>query len=58
MATKHLEITVIEFLAFVQLPQDVRIIQKGNILYTGSVTRIPAIILNEKNNPYKHRLLY
>lgn len=48
MKTKELDLTVIDFIAFLELPQDVRIVQKGSTLYTGSITSIPPIILNEK----------
>lgn len=46
--TKRIELLVIDLVERIGLPQDIRITQKGNILYSGSVTRVPSFLLNEK----------
>ena len=51
MKTKELDLTVVDFITFLELPQDVRIVQNGSTLYTGSIARIPSVILNEKALP-------
>ena len=44
----RIELILIDLIERMTLPQDVRIIQNGDILYTGSITRIPSYLLNEK----------
>lgn len=48
MKTKRIEIIVLDIAERVKLPQDIRIIQNGNTLYSGGVTHIPSVLLNEK----------
>lgn len=48
MSTKRIDLIVIDLAERMTLPQDVRIRRNGTILYTGSVTRIPKELLNEK----------
>ena len=48
MKTKRIDITVLDIVERVKLPQDIRIIQNGFTLYSGGVSRIPSVLLNEK----------
>ena len=48
MPTKRIDLIVIDLAERMTIPQDVRIRRNGTILYTGSVTRIPKELLNEK----------
>ena len=42
------DIIVIDLIERMTLPQDVRIRRNADILYSGSLTRIPKELLNEK----------
>lgn len=48
MQTKRIELIVIDLVERMTLPQDIRIRKNGSILYSGSITRIPKELLNEK----------
>lgn len=45
---QRIELIVLDLVERIVLPQDVRIKRNGESLYTGSVTRIPKELLNEK----------
>ena len=47
-AKQRIELIVLDLVERIVLPQDVRIKRNGETLYTGSVTRIPKELLNEK----------
>lgn len=48
MPIKRIDLIVIDFVERMTKPQAVRIRRNGTIIYTGSATRIPNELLNEK----------
>lgn len=44
----RIEIIVLDIVERLKLPQDIRIKRNGETLYTGSVTRTPKELLNER----------
>lgn len=42
------ELIVLDLIERMTLPQDIRVRRNGTIVYTGSITRIPKELLNEK----------
>lgn len=46
--TKRIELIVLDLVERCVLPQDIRIKRDGLTLYTGSVTRTPKELLNER----------
>lgn len=48
MQTKRVDIIVLDIVERIKLPQDIRIMQNGSTLYSGSVSRTPSVLLNEK----------
>ena len=48
MSEFRINLIVIDIVERMRLPQDIRIRRNGTIIYTGSITRIPKELLNEK----------